>query len=142
MRKATSKFTTAAGIALAALLGTLSFSGTTSAAEGIRKHNGVSVNTPHRGANRGNAIRNRSVGENHAVDTNRHGRRHGNFIVNRNYSDNDDDYGRNHRRHRGIGFGGVSINLGDIDSSCRYSYRKWQNTGSRYWRSRYYDCVG
>jgi hypothetical protein len=59
-----------------------------------------------------------------------------------NHDDGDRDYGRHHRRHHGIGFGGISINLGDDDSSCRYSYRKWQATGSRHWRSRYYDCVG
>lgn len=52
------------------------------------------------------------------------------------------NFGRHHRRHRGIGFGGISIDLGSIDSSCRYLHRKWQATGSRYWRSRYYDCVG
>jgi hypothetical protein len=65
--------------------------------------------------------------------------RHRNFTQNH---DDDGDSGRRHRRHRGIGFSGISINLGDIDSSCRYSYRKWQATGSRYWRSRYFDCVG
>ena len=65
---------------------------------------------------------------------------HRNFS--QNHDDGDNDSGRHHRRHRGIGFGGISIDLGSIDSNCRYSYRKWQNTGSRYWRSRYYDCVG
>jgi hypothetical protein len=25
-------------------------------------------------------------------------------------------------------------------SHCAYSHRKWRATGSRYWRTRYYDC--
>ncbi len=50
---------------------------------------------------------------------------------------------RRHHNRRGFGnsYGGLYIDLGG-DSSCRYSYRKWQATGSRYWRARYYDCVG
>jgi hypothetical protein len=142
MLRTTAKFTTATGIALVALMSTFTLAGTASAADGLRKKSGVSAVVPNRGANHGNVVRHRNAGENHAGNNNHHGRRHGNFVVNRDYSDNDGDYGRHHRRHRGIGFGGVSINLGDIDSSCRYSYRKWQNTGSRYWRTRYYDCVG
>ena len=47
-----------------------------------------------------------------------------------------------HRRHNnsfaGRALRGVFI-VGQGDS-CSYSYRKWQVTGSRYWRSRYYDC--
>lgn len=64
---------------------------------------------------------------------------HRNFAKNH---DGDDDFGRHHRRHSGIGFGAITIDLDSIDSSCRYSYRKWQATGSSYWRHRYYDCVG
>lgn len=158
MRKATSKLTTAAGIALVALMSTFTFSGATSAAEGIRNNNGVTVITPNRGVNRGNVLRHRNAGENRGLGINNYGSRHRNFNENRNYgnesygsrhhnfSENryygNDNYGGHHRRHRGIGFGGISIELGSIDSGCRYSYRKWQNTGSRYWRSRYYDCVG
>lgn len=53
------------------------------------------------------------------------------------------NYGRRYNSRRGFGIGGISIQLGDIGSSgCRYAYRKWQYTGSRYWRSRYYDCIG
>jgi hypothetical protein len=65
-------------------------------------------------------------------------------VQHRNFSQNNDDHdsGNRHRRHRGIGFGGISIDLGSIDSGCRYSYRKWQATGSRYWRQRYNDCIG
>ncbi len=129
MRKTTSKFTTAAGIALVALMSTLSFSGAAFAAEGIRKNSGVSVNI-------GNTRSNREFG-------NRQGRRFSNE-QRRYYSYNNDyyNYRRYNRRNRGFGFGGISINLGSIDSGCRYSYRKWQNTGSRYWRRQYYNCIG
>lgn len=122
MRTTKSKFMTAAGFALVALMSTLSFSGATSAAEGIRKHNGVSVNIGNGGTNRGNNWRHRNFSENSGYDNN--------------------NYRRHHRRHRGIGFGGITIDLGSIDSDCRYSYRKWQNTGSRYWRRQYYNCIG
>jgi hypothetical protein len=66
----------------------------------------------------------------------------GNFNQRRNYNYND-DYDNSYRRHnrqRGFGFGGITIDLGG-NSGCGYSYRKWQATGSRYWRERYYDCV-
>ena len=26
-------------------------------------------------------------------------------------------------------------------SSCAYEYRRWQSTGSTYWRDRYYQCA-
>jgi hypothetical protein len=26
--------------------------------------------------------------------------------------------------------------------SCAYQYRRWQRTGSKYWRNRYLDCIG
>jgi hypothetical protein len=26
-------------------------------------------------------------------------------------------------------------------ASCAYEYRRWQNTGSAYWRDRYYQCA-
>jgi hypothetical protein len=61
--------------------------------------------------------------------------------------------GKVHPAHRGDGYRGRSHNnrsvgrglrevyiLGEGASGCSYSYRKWQATGSRYWRSRYYDC--
>jgi hypothetical protein len=44
------------------------------------------------------------------------------------------------RHHRRAVRGGISIYAGG--SACGYSYRRWQETGSRYWRSRYYDCIG
>jgi hypothetical protein len=50
-----------------------------------------------------------------------------------------DGYGRRYGRNSGFG---IYLNLGDNNSGCGYSYRKWKYTGSRYWRSRYYDCVG
>lgn len=34
---------------------------------------------------------------------------------------------------------GVYI-IGEGSGGCSYSYRKWQMTGSSYWRSRYHDC--
>lgn len=55
----------------------------------------------------------------------------------RNY--NNDGYGRRYGRNSGFG---IYLNLGDNNSGCGNSYRKWKNTGSRYWRSRYYDCIG
>ncbi len=140
MRKAKSKFSTVAGIALVALMSTISFSGALSAAEGNRKQNGVSVNIESSGANRGlnNRQANRGFG-------NREGRRFSNeqrryYSYNNGYGN--DNYRRYNRRNRGLSFGGISIDLGSIDSSCRRSYRKWQNTGSRYWRRQYYDCIG
>lgn len=61
--------------------------------------------------------------------------------------------GKARTEHRGEGYRGRSHNsrsvgralrevfiLGEGASGCSYSYRKWQATGSRYWRSRYYDC--
>ena len=57
-------------------------------------------------------------------------------------------YGGRRHRHRGwrrsviIG-AGIPFFYGGgyyYGSSCRYYYRKWQRTGSRYWRNRYYDC--
>ena len=133
MRKTTSKFTTAAGIALVALMSTLSFSGAAFAAEGIRKNSGVSVNI-------GNTRSNREFG-------NRQGRRFSNeqrryYSYNNGYDNDYYNYRRYNRRNRGFGFGGISINLGSIDSGCRYSYRKWQNTGSRYRCRQYYNCIG
>jgi hypothetical protein len=36
---------------------------------------------------------------------------------------------------------GILLFADDSEGSCGYSYRKWHATGSRYWRSRYYDCL-
>lgn len=47
--------------------------------------------------------------------------------------------GRNHDRSAGRALRGVII-LGEGARGCSYEYRKWQATGSRYWRSRYHDC--
>ena len=36
---------------------------------------------------------------------------------------------------------GLQIIIGNSRrNTCRTSYRKWQVTGSRYWRNRYYEC--
>lgn len=49
--------------------------------------------------------------------------------------------GRGHSNRRSVGraLRGVYI-IGEGSGGCSYSYRKWQTTGSPYWRSRYYDC--
>lgn len=45
--------------------------------------------------------------------------------------------GHIHRRH-GVVFGfDDDYGYGD----CGYEYRRWQTTGSPYWRSRYYECA-
>jgi hypothetical protein len=44
-------------------------------------------------------------------------------------------------RNRTFRFGIPQIRFYSGESNgCTYSYRKWQATGSAYWRSRYYDC--
>ncbi len=48
---------------------------------------------------------------------------------------------RRHHRFGHSGYGGIYLYTGEVNG-CGYSYRKWQATGSRYWRSRYYDCIG
>ena len=97
------------------------------------------------GADAGNIHGGRHVGNHsghHQWNGGSHSR-HNNFSSYRNYDDDGDNYGRRHHRHRGLSFGGISIDLGDGgNEGCRYSYRKWQATGSSYWRTRYYDCVG
>jgi hypothetical protein len=56
------------------------------------------------------------------------------------HAENDRGHQYGHRGHRGLGFTGINVYAGD--GGCGYSYRRWQETGSRYWRSRYYDCIG
>jgi hypothetical protein len=46
--------------------------------------------------------------------------------------------GRHHNRILGTALRGVYI--AGAGNGCSYSYRKWQATGSAYWRSRYYEC--
>ena len=46
-------------------------------------------------------------------------------------------HNRKVRRRTGSG---IYIGLG-VSSGCAYSHRKWRATGSRYWRTRYYDCL-
>ena len=124
MRIEKSTAATAFAVALTGLLGT--FGAAAAAAEkpharGVRAHSHATQHLSGVHVNSGRHVERRNFSERH---------------------DDGDDYGRHYRRYRGLGFGGISIDLGDIDSSCRYSYRKWQYTGSRYWRTRYYDCVG
>jgi Ni/Co efflux regulator RcnB len=48
---------------------------------------------------------------------------------------------RHHNRYvRSRKGSGIFIGLGE-SSRCAYSHRKWRATSSRYWRSRYYDCL-
>jgi Ni/Co efflux regulator RcnB len=48
---------------------------------------------------------------------------------------------RHHNRYvRSRKGSGIYIGLGE-SSRCAYSHRKWRATSSRYWRSRYYDCL-
>ncbi len=47
---------------------------------------------------------------------------------------------RGHHRFGHSGYGGIYLYSGEING-CGHAYRKWQATGSRYWRSRYYDCL-
>jgi hypothetical protein len=35
---------------------------------------------------------------------------------------------------------GIYLYLSE-SSRCAYPHRKWRATGSRYWRTRYYDCL-
>ncbi len=68
------------------------------------------------------AVKHSSAGKHSA------GKRHGNYNRRRG---NNNNVAR--RALRGVFIAGTS-------SGCSYSYRKWQATGSGYWRSRYYDC--
>src|SRR3990172_2089526 len=68
----------------------------------------------------------------------------------RNFGNNSDrhfngnrgrQYGHRNHRNRILHFGIPQIRIYSGESNgCAYSYRKWQATGSSYWRSRYYDC--
>jgi hypothetical protein len=50
----------------------------------------------------------------------------------------DDHHGRRFGRFPGRG---IYLYTGERGSGgCGYAYRKWQVTGNRYWRARYYDC--
>jgi co-chaperonin GroES (HSP10) len=43
-----------------------------------------------------------------------------------------------HHRHRH----GLYLTSGYIVPSCSYLYGRWQDTGSFYWKKRYYECRG
>lgn len=64
----------------------------------------------------------------------------------REYYSYNNYYNNNHRRNRyygpsiGLSIPGLSIYLGQSDD-CRVFHRRWNATGSRYWRSRYYSCT-
>ena len=52
-------------------------------------------------------------------------------------------HGRHHRRGYiyGAGIPFFYGGYGYYGGGCGYYYRKWQRTGSRYWRNRYYACA-
>lgn len=49
-------------------------------------------------------------------------------------------YNRRRGNHNVAGRALRGVFIAGASSGCSYSYRKWQATGSPYWRSRYYDC--
>lgn len=71
-----------------------------------------------------------------------------------NWAGNSDGrhYGNNHRRNRGASFyvyGAPYYNdnydnyaYEDDSEDCRRYLRRYQRTGNRVWRSRYYNCIG
>jgi hypothetical protein len=131
MHMFTKKLITAGAAALIALstFGTVASAERRSGGDGAGRQIGIAPNISNRGLSNGGQLRNRNFGNN---------------VNRRNFGDNNHNY--NHRRHhnrRGYGnrFGGIYLNFGSTGSGCGYSYRKWQATGSRYWRNRYYDCV-
>lgn len=65
------------------------------------------------------------------------GMRHSRPMMGPNFSNRRADQYRNNRRRQG-NFG-IYLNLGNT-GSCSYEYRRWQQTGTRYWRARYQDC--
>lgn len=69
----------------------------------------------------------------HYGDGGRVGNKHANEHRGKSYR------GHNYDRSVGRALRSVII-LGEGAPGCSYSYRKWQATGSRYWRSRYHDC--
>ncbi len=72
-----------------------------------------------------------------------HGDGHRNFNNNGMHFDGNRGRRFSNRNYNNRGFRlrlpGIRIYSGE-SNSCGYSYRKWQVTGSQYWRSRYYDC--
>ncbi|MEQ1576567.1 MAG: hypothetical protein ABL894_02835 [Hyphomicrobium sp.] len=128
MRKTKLRF--AAAAALIGLLGTFA---TVAQAEirrngdGGNRQSAITNNLSNRPVNRGKHYNGRS--------SNRSG--YSSYSSRKYYR----SYGNNYRNRGGNGFG-IYLDLDSNSSGCSYSYRKWQVTGSRYWRARYYDCVG
>ena len=141
MRTSKMKITTAVAAAVIGLMGTLS---TVANAE-IRQHRnggnfqaGIASNQVNRQINR-----NFNRGGNWQNRGGNWQNRGGNW--NNGYSQRYygyygyNDYGRRYSSNNGFG---IYLNLGTPSSGCGYAYRKWQYSGSRYWRSRYYNCIG
>jgi hypothetical protein len=102
-----------------------------SAIEQVRRGGGRSFGRSHGGRSIGRSFRGSRHfrGGRHVYRGRHYGRRHHHR------------HGRHHRR--GYIYGaGIPFFYGGYSyySGCGYYYRKWQRTGSRYWRNRYYDC--
>ncbi|CCB66519.1 exported protein of unknown function [Hyphomicrobium sp. MC1] len=81
----------------------------------------------------------------HSAKTTSHAARgHSKMASGRNFKDGNARHVRNGHRGHGNGLVGLAVGSEILSGSgnCGYSYRMWQSTGSRYWRSRYYDCAG
>jgi hypothetical protein len=130
MRSSKLKLTAMVAAALIGIVGTLS-SAATAEVRNHRNGGNFQQGLSQSHVNRGGNWQNRYYG----------GKRQ---FRNYGYNGYDGNYGNSYGRRYGRNNGfGIYLNLGDNNSSgCSYSYRKWQNTGSRYWRSRYYNCVG
>lgn len=52
-------------------------------------------------------------------------------------------HGRHHRHHHHhFRHWHAPVFITESYGSCHYLYRKWRYTGSRYWKFRYFDCIG
>ncbi len=138
------RFMVASAAALISLMGAVG------SAESAESRGGVD-NPRHNyvvGANARHVNRSRRFSSNRGHHVRRHHfQRY--YGYNNNYYSNDDyryySY-NNHRRYRtygpsiGLNIPGLSIYLGG-NNDCQVFHRRWNATGSRYWRSRYYSCA-
>ncbi len=128
MRMMTSKYTALAAAAFISLAGIASMPSSASAevrADNPNLHNVLSDNRANRGLRHRGGLRNEDGNWNH-----------------RYRGSNHSYYNNGYRRYNRNGGFGIYLNLGDNSSGCGYQYRKWKYTGSRYWRSQYYNCIG
>jgi hypothetical protein len=136
-----SKFATLAAAAFVSLIG---FAGVPSGANAETRYNDSNIQNTVSDSRANRQLRSRGGLRNEGSNWNNR-RYYGNNYSNRGYRSGygrnyyNDGYGRRYGRNNGFG---IYLNLGDNNSGCGNSYRKWKNTGSRYWRSRYYNCIG